>query len=130
MANILDGICPEGFILDRLDDWPRSASRKEWFRITRELVATITLARFRSVASLRCKSRTAWATTATAATSKPRTQPPSIQLGWNESSGAASTINTAEGNVNPAQAARPPSHPARIRPKPIPTCELEGPGSS
>ena len=39
MANILDDICPEGFILDGLDDWPRSASRKEWFRITRELVA-------------------------------------------------------------------------------------------
>ncbi len=36
MANILDGICSEGLILD---DWPRSASRKEWFRITRELVA-------------------------------------------------------------------------------------------
>ena len=39
MANILDGICPEGFILDRLDDWPRSAIRIERFRITRELVA-------------------------------------------------------------------------------------------
>ena len=26
-------------ILDGLDDWPRSVSRKEWFRITRELVA-------------------------------------------------------------------------------------------
>ncbi|QNI50138.1 hypothetical protein SynRS9915_00416 [Synechococcus sp. RS9915] len=39
MDNILDGICPEGFILDGLDDWPRSATRKEWFRITCELVA-------------------------------------------------------------------------------------------
>ena len=39
MANILDGIRPEGFILDGLDDWPRSATRQEWFRITRELVA-------------------------------------------------------------------------------------------
>ena len=38
MANILDDICPEGFILDCLDDWPRSATRKEWFRIARELV--------------------------------------------------------------------------------------------
>ena len=37
MANILDGICPEGFILDGLDDWSRSATRKEWFRITRQL---------------------------------------------------------------------------------------------
>ena len=40
MANILDGICPEGSILDGLDDWPRSATRKDWFRITRELVAS------------------------------------------------------------------------------------------
>ena len=38
MANILDGICPEGSILDVLDDWPRSATRKEWFRITRQLI--------------------------------------------------------------------------------------------
>ena len=38
MANILDGICPEGFILDGLDDWPRSATRQEWFRITRQLI--------------------------------------------------------------------------------------------
>tara|TARA_B100001939_G_scaffold129696_1_gene112539 strand:- start:182 stop:379 length:198 start_codon:yes stop_codon:yes gene_type:complete len=38
MVNILDGICPEGFILDGLDDWPRSATRKEWFRITRRLI--------------------------------------------------------------------------------------------
>ena len=38
MAKILDGICPEGSILDGLDDWPRSASRKEWFAITRRIV--------------------------------------------------------------------------------------------
>ena len=37
MANILDGICPEGSILD---DWPKSATRKEWLRITRGLVAS------------------------------------------------------------------------------------------
>ena len=41
MANILDDICPEGFILDGLDDWPRSTTRREWFRITYELVARI-----------------------------------------------------------------------------------------
>jgi hypothetical protein len=39
LTNILDGICPDGFILDGHDDWPRSAIRKEWFRNTRELVA-------------------------------------------------------------------------------------------
>ena len=38
MANILDGICSEGSILDDLDDWPRSATLKEWFRITRQLI--------------------------------------------------------------------------------------------
>ena len=38
MPNILDGICLEGSILDGLDDWPKSATRKEWFRITKELV--------------------------------------------------------------------------------------------
>ena len=40
MVYILDGICSEGAILDGLDYWPRSATRKEWFRITRELVAS------------------------------------------------------------------------------------------
>ena len=28
----------KGSILDGLDDWLRSATRKEWFRITRELI--------------------------------------------------------------------------------------------
>ena len=40
MASILDGLGLEGSVLDGLDDWPRSASRTEWFRITRELVAS------------------------------------------------------------------------------------------
>ena len=39
MTNVLDGLGLEGSILDGLDDWPRSATRKEWFRITREVVA-------------------------------------------------------------------------------------------
>ena len=39
MASILDGLGLEGSILDCLnDDWPRSASRKEWFAITRRIV--------------------------------------------------------------------------------------------
>ena len=38
MANILDGICPEGSILDGLDDLARSTMRTEWFRITRQLI--------------------------------------------------------------------------------------------
>ena len=40
MNSVLDGLGLEGSILDGLDDWPRSATRKEWFRITRELVAS------------------------------------------------------------------------------------------
>ena len=40
MANIIYGICPEVSILDGFDNWPRSATQKEWFRITRELVAS------------------------------------------------------------------------------------------
>ena len=40
MPNILHGLGLEGSVLDGLDDWPRSATRKEWFRITRELVAS------------------------------------------------------------------------------------------
>ena len=38
--NTLDRVSPKGSILDGLGDWPRSATRKEWFRITRELVAS------------------------------------------------------------------------------------------
>ena len=37
MAGILDGI-PGVSILDGLDDRPQSATRTEWFRITRELI--------------------------------------------------------------------------------------------
>ena len=40
MASILDVLWLEGSILDGLDDWPRSATRKEWFHLTRELVAS------------------------------------------------------------------------------------------
>ena len=38
MASILDGLGLEGSILDVLADWPASTTRKEWFRLTRELV--------------------------------------------------------------------------------------------
>tara|TARA_Y100001954_G_scaffold211014_1_gene237483 strand:- start:9 stop:212 length:204 start_codon:yes stop_codon:yes gene_type:complete len=40
MANVLDGLGLKGSILDGLDNWPRSATRREWLRITRELVAS------------------------------------------------------------------------------------------
>ena len=38
MASILDGLGLEGSVLDGLADWPASTTRKEWFRLTRELV--------------------------------------------------------------------------------------------
>ena len=38
MANIFDGICPEGSILDGLDDLPRSVTSRESFAITRQLI--------------------------------------------------------------------------------------------
>ena len=38
MASILDGLELEGFVLDGLADWPASTTRKEWFRLTRELI--------------------------------------------------------------------------------------------
>ena len=40
MATVVDDLGLKGFILDGLDNWPRSATRREWFRITRELVAS------------------------------------------------------------------------------------------
>ena len=41
MANIFDGICSNTPILEGIDDWPRSASKKEWFRITREVIQSV-----------------------------------------------------------------------------------------
>ena len=38
MASIIDCLALNGSILDGLDDWPRSAMRKEWFAITRRIV--------------------------------------------------------------------------------------------
>ena len=41
MSMIFDDICSNAPILERIDDWPRSASKKEWFRITRELIQSV-----------------------------------------------------------------------------------------
>ena len=41
MANVLDGICLDTPLLDFIgqeNHWPRSATRKEWFRITRQMI--------------------------------------------------------------------------------------------
>ena len=39
MSNILDHV-PQTPLLEGIQEWPRSCSREEWFRITRELVAS------------------------------------------------------------------------------------------
>lgn len=40
MSQILDHIKAEP-LLESIDHWPRSASRSEWFRITRAIVAGV-----------------------------------------------------------------------------------------
>ena len=40
MSNILDHIAPTP-VLDVVDNWPRSTTRTEWFRITRELIQRV-----------------------------------------------------------------------------------------
>ena len=41
MGKILDGICSNASILEGIDGSPRSASKKEWFHITREPIQTV-----------------------------------------------------------------------------------------
>ena len=40
MANVLDHI-PQTPLLEGIQDWPKSCSREEWFRITRAIVAGV-----------------------------------------------------------------------------------------
>ena len=40
MALILDHV-PQTPLLEGIQDWPRSCSREEWFRITRAIVAGV-----------------------------------------------------------------------------------------
>ena len=40
MSNIHEHIAPTP-VLDVVDDWPRSKTRTEWFRLTRELIQTV-----------------------------------------------------------------------------------------
>ena len=41
MAKILAGICSNTPILEGIDEWPRSASKTECFRITRDLIQSV-----------------------------------------------------------------------------------------
>ena len=40
MANVLDHV-PQTPLLEGIQDWPRSCSREEWFRITTAIVAGV-----------------------------------------------------------------------------------------
>ena len=40
MTLILDHIAPTP-VLDVVDNWPRSTTRTEWFRLTRDLIQTV-----------------------------------------------------------------------------------------
>ncbi|WP_115008794.1 hypothetical protein [Synechococcus sp. N5] len=40
MTNLLDHI-PQTPLLEGIQDWPKSCSREEWFRITRDIVAGV-----------------------------------------------------------------------------------------
>jgi hypothetical protein len=40
MSNILDHIAPTP-VLDVVDNWPRSTTRTEWFRLTRDLIQNV-----------------------------------------------------------------------------------------
>ena len=40
ISKILDHIAPTP-VLDVVDDWPRSTTRTEWFRLTRDLIQSV-----------------------------------------------------------------------------------------
>ena len=40
MTNVLDHV-PQTPLLEGIQDWPRSCSQEEWFRITRAIVAGV-----------------------------------------------------------------------------------------
>ena len=92
--------------------------------------AAATTARARrgqSGASAPAITQTACATTATAATFRPWTQPaPDRSVDAANSPSAVSA--TADGSVNPSQAATPPAIPARRVPMAMPSWLLAGPG--
>ena len=40
MTNLLEHV-PQAALLEGIQDWPKSCSREEWFRITRAIVAGV-----------------------------------------------------------------------------------------
>ena len=90
--------------------------------------ATATTFRGQSGASDAVSAQTAWATTATAASFRPWTQP-AVDRSVEAVSNARTTNATADGSVNPSHEATPPSGPARDVPIAMPSWLLAGPGS-
>ncbi len=73
--------------------------------------------------------QTACATTATAASCSPcSTRPASAERVNQAADSAMPNISSAEGRVNPTQAARPPAQPARCSPMQKPVWLEAGPG--
>ncbi len=90
--------------------------------------AIATTRRGQSGDRLRDIVQTACATTATAASFSPWTQP-ACERSVDAATMPSSASVTAEGRVNPIHAASPPSFPARRVPMAIPSWLLAGPGS-
>ena len=84
--------------------------------------------RVRLGARERCMERTAWATMATATSSRPwraRKAMGPVKRLWPK---AKANMSSAEGRVKPSQAASPPGSPPRRRPRAKPVWLLAGPG--
>ena len=73
-------------------------------------------------------AHTACATTATATTLRPCTQPAAASAGWADKVWANSSSAAAEGKVKPTHAASAPQSPARVMPSAMPSWLLAGPG--
>ncbi len=84
----------------------------------------------RSGQSVRAMPQTAWATIATATSLSPCNNPVPIGPLSELAAYANNRSATAEGSVNPAQAASPPRYPARRIPMEKPTLLLVGPGAN
>ena len=82
---------------------------------TASAAAMAIVARSRSGASVRAMPQTAWATTATAASLRPWSQP-APERSSPRTPSPNSTMATADGRVKPSQAATPPASPARTMP--------------
>ncbi len=95
----------------------------------RAIAARASRRRGQSGARDRAITRTAWATTATAAILSPWTHP-APDRSEPAANRPSAIISTAAGSVKPTHAANAPASPALREPTAIPSCELAGPGSA